>query len=175
MTKSVFLALAVLFASGLVASERAKAQESLPELPRETREEWAKLGARVHGGYGAFIPLGVRIGLDAMQRLKAGPRELSVIYYDNLKSPCACFADGIAIATTASFGQRTLKLADKPAPEGLAAVIVIRPRKGGPGWRYAIPMTSLPGLAKMNKQLQPLERHDAVMKADGLFTVEPAP
>ena len=72
----------------------------------ETAEEWIALGARVHGGFGAFIPLGIKIGLDAAQRLNAKPRELTVLYYDSDKSPCACFADGIAIATYASVGQR---------------------------------------------------------------------
>jgi hypothetical protein len=36
------------------------------------------------------------------------PRDVSVIYYDSGKSPCACFADGIAIATLATLGQRFL-------------------------------------------------------------------
>ena len=52
----------------------------------------------MHGGYGAFIPLGIKIGLDAVDRLKAKPRELVVTYYDSEKTPCACFADGVAIA-----------------------------------------------------------------------------
>jgi hypothetical protein len=42
----------------------------------ETPEEWIKLGARVHGGFGAFIPAGIRIGLDALERLKAEPRDV---------------------------------------------------------------------------------------------------
>jgi formylmethanofuran dehydrogenase subunit E len=53
----------------------------------------------VHGAFGAFIPLGTKIGLDASKRLDANPRELAVTYYDSNSSPCACFADGIAIAT----------------------------------------------------------------------------
>ena len=86
------------------------------------------LGTRVYGGFGAFIPLGIKIGLDAVSRLNAKPRELSVLYYDSDASPCACFADGIAIATYASVGQRTLTIAPEKAPTGTAAVIVIRPR-----------------------------------------------
>jgi hypothetical protein len=35
----------------------------------ETPEEWITLGARVHGAFGAFIPLGIKIGLDAVKRL----------------------------------------------------------------------------------------------------------
>src|SRR5271154_6846547 len=99
----------------------------------ETPDEWVTLGARVHGAFGAFIPLGIKIGLDAVRRLDAKPRELTVLYYDSDTSPCACFADGIAIATYASVGQRTLTIAPEKAPPGALAVIVIRPRQGGGG------------------------------------------
>ena len=139
----------------------------------ETPEEWIALGARVHGGYGAFIPLGIRIGLHAVENIKASPRGLSVTYYDNDKAPCACFADGIAIATRASFGQRTVKMAEEKAPSSALAVIVIRPRDGGPGLKYTIPFSAIQELGKFNRDLDPRGRHDAVMKADGLFTVEP--
>ena len=47
----------------------------------ETPEEWIALGARVHGAFGAFIPLGIKIGLDATKRLNAKPRELTVSRY----------------------------------------------------------------------------------------------
>jgi len=139
----------------------------------ETPEEWITLGARVHGAFGAFIPLGIRIGLDAVNRLNAKPRELTVLYYDSDKSPCACFADGIAIAAYASVGQRTLTISPEKAPEGTIAVAVIRPRKGGSGFKYTIPTSALAKLGPMNKDLDPRGRYDAVMAADGLFTVEP--
>jgi hypothetical protein len=138
----------------------------------ETRDEWIALGARVHGAFGSFIPLGIKIGPDATERLKTQPRELAVTYYDSDKSPWACFADGIAIATYASVGQRTLTIAPEKAPDGALAVIAIRPRKGGPGFKYTIPMSDLAKLGAMNKNLDPRERWDAVMKEDGLFTVE---
>ena len=141
----------------------------------ETPDEWIALGARVHGAFGAFIPLGIKIGLDATERLKAQPRELTVTYYDSDKSPCACFADGIAIATYASVGQRTLVIAPEKAPKGALAVAIIRPRKGGPGFKYTIPISDLGKLGPMNKNLDPRGRWDAVMKEDGLFSVEPAP
>jgi formylmethanofuran dehydrogenase subunit E len=139
----------------------------------ETPDEWIALGTRVHGGFGAFIPLGIRIGLDAVARLGAKPRELAVVYHDSAKSPCACFADGIAIATTASVGQRTLTIAPEPAPEGAIAVAVIRPRAGGAGFRYTIPVAALARLGAMNKDLDPRGRYDAVMSAEGLFQAEP--
>jgi hypothetical protein len=92
-----------------------------------------------------------------------------------LKAPCACFADGVAIATYASVGQRTLTIAPEKAPEGAAAIIVIRPRRGGPGFKYTIPLSALGKLGPMNKDLDPRGRYDAVMAADGLYQVEPAP
>lgn len=141
----------------------------------ETPDEWVTLGARVHGGFGSFIPLGIKIGLDAAKRLNAKPRELTVLYYDSDKSPCACFADGIAIATYASVGQRTLQIAQDKAPDGAAAVIIIRPRQGGAGFKYTIPLSALAKLGPMNKDLDPRGRYDAVMAADGLYQVEPAP
>src|SRR5262249_11750379 len=97
----------------------------------ETPDEWITLGARIHGGFGAFIPIGIRIGLDALQRLNAKPREVTVVYYDSDKAPCACVADGVAIATVASVGQRTLQIAPEKAPDGAMAVIVIRHKQTG--------------------------------------------
>lgn len=141
----------------------------------ETPEEWITLGARVHGAFGAFIPLGIKIGLNAVDRLHAKPRELAVLYYDSDASPCACFADGVAIATYASVGQRTLTIAAEKAPAGDAAVIVIRPRQGGPGFKYTIPVAALSKLGGMNKNLDPRGRYDAVMAADDLFQVEAIP
>ena len=141
----------------------------------ETPEEWITLGARVHGAFGAFIPLGIKIGLDAVSRLNAKPRELSITYYDSNASPCACFADGIAIATYASVGQRTLVISPDKAPDSALAVIVIRPRQGGPGLKYTIPASDLAKLGAMNAKLDPRGRWNAVMKDDGLYSVETAP
>src|SRR3974390_462268 len=52
----------------------------------ETPEEWITLGARVHGAFGSFIPLGIKIGLDAVNRLNAKPRELNVLNSDGTAS-----------------------------------------------------------------------------------------
>ena len=71
----------------------------------ETPEEWVALGTRVHGFFGGFIPAGIRIGLDAKERLKAEPRKLSILYYQGEKAPCPCVVDGVMLATQASPGQ----------------------------------------------------------------------
>src|SRR5438094_8379832 len=76
----------------------------------ETPAQWIELGARVHGAFGAFIPIGIRIGLDAKERIKA-PRGLTVTYYTGEKAPCPCIADGVMLATGASPGQGTLVIA----------------------------------------------------------------
>lgn len=140
----------------------------------ETPEEWVKLGARVHGGFGAFIPVGIRIGLDAMERLKAQPRELSVLYYSGEGVPCPCSADGVMLAVSASPGQGTLQVTAEKSPPGTFAVVVIRPRKGGDGLKYTVPISWLPKLGDINRTLaDPLDRFNAVMNAADLFTVEP--
>ena len=56
----------------------------------ETPEEWASVLSRVHGGFGSFLPVGIRIGEDAMKRLNAKPRELSVLFYQGEATPCPC-------------------------------------------------------------------------------------
>jgi hypothetical protein len=81
--------------------------------------------------------------------------------------------DGIAIATYASVGQRTLTIAPEKAPPGTAAVIVIRPRQGGAGFKYTIPMAALPKLGAMNKGLDPRGRYDAVRRLKVYFRSSP--
>lgn len=140
----------------------------------ETPEEWVKLGARVHGGFGSFIPVGIRIGLDAMARLNAQPRELAVIYYSGEKVPCPCSADGVMLAVSASPGQGTLQVAPEKSPPGTFAVVLIRHRQSEAGFKYTVAESWLPKLVEINKSLQdPLARYNAVMNMEGLFTIEP--
>lgn len=140
----------------------------------ETPDEWVKLGARVHGGFGAFIPVGIKIGEDAMKRLNAQPRELAVTYYSGEGVPCACSVDGVMLAVSASPGQGSVQVASEKSPPGTFAVVVIRPRKGGDGLRYIVPMSVMPRLGEINKTIQdPLARYNAVMALGDFFTVEP--
>jgi hypothetical protein len=141
----------------------------------ETPEEWVKLGARVHGAFGAFVPVGIRIGLDALQRLGAEPRGVTVVYYSGPKAPCPCPADGIAIATIASAGQGTLQVAPEKAPDDMMGVAVIRSKATGAGLKYTIAASWIPKLIEMNKAFDPRGRYDAVMSAADLFSVEPLP
>ena len=140
----------------------------------ETRQEWIELGARVHGAFGAFIPVGIRIGLDAKERLKADPHGLSVTFYNGEKPPCPCVADGVMIATQASPGQGTLQISPEKAPPGIMAMVVIRNRKTGEGLKYMISDEWLPKILGWNKS-EPPARFDAAMAAEGIFKSEPAP
>ncbi len=140
----------------------------------ETPEEWVQLGTRIHGFFGGFIPAGIRIGLDAKERLKAEPRGLSVLFYQGEKAPCPCVVDGVMLAVQASPGQGTLQIASEKAPAGMMAVIIIRNRKTGAGLRYTIADEWLPRMLAWNKD-DPLKRYDEAMAAQGLFGVEPAP
>src|SRR5262249_5997761 len=133
-------------------------------LRAQAPEDWVQLGARVHGGFGSFLPVGIRIGLDALQRLNAKPREVTVTYYDSDKAPCACVADGVAIATVASVGQRTLQIAPEKAPAGAMAVIVVRSKQSGATVKYTVSDAWLPKLIEINKTFDPRGRYDAVMK-----------
>jgi formylmethanofuran dehydrogenase subunit E len=139
----------------------------------ETPEEWIKLGARVHGGFGAFIPVGIRIGLDALARLKAEPRGVTVVFYSGEKSPCPCIPDGLMLATQASPGQGTLQVVAEKAPSGLLAVILVHDRKNGAGVRYAIKDEWMPRILDWNKNLDPAGRYEAAKAAQDLFEVTP--
>ncbi len=141
----------------------------------ESPDDWINLGTRVHGGFGAFIPAGIRIGLDALERLKAEPRGVSVTFYSGERSPCPCIADGVMLATQASPGQGTVQVAAEKAPAGLLAVVVVRDRKSGRGVRYSVKDTWMARIADWNKALDPMGRYQAVMSAEGLFEADPAP
>jgi formylmethanofuran dehydrogenase subunit E len=138
----------------------------------ETKDEWITLGSRIHGAFGPFIPVGIRIGLDARDKLKADPRGLAVTYYNGSKPPCPCVADGVMIATQASPGQGTLQISPEKAPEGDMAVIVIKNRKTGEGLKYTITDEWLPKILGWIES-DSSARYDSAMNAEGLFQVEP--
>jgi formylmethanofuran dehydrogenase subunit E len=145
------------------------------EARAETPEQWVTLLTRVHGGFGSFLPVGIRIGEDAMKRLNAKPRELSVLFYQGEGVPCPCPADGVMLAVGASPGQGSAQVAAEKSPPGTFAVVVIRPRKGGDGLKYTVPMSMMPKLGQINGTIQdPLGRYNAVMTIPDLYTVEPA-
>ena len=159
----VFPAASILFALGLGTVARA-----------ETPQQWVTLLTRLHGGFGSFLPVGIKIGEDAMKRLDAKPRTLSVLFYQGEGTPCPCAADGVMLAVYASPGQGSLQIAPEKSAADTFAVVVIRPRDGGGGFKYTVPKSIMPKLDEINKTIQdPLGRYTAVMALPNLFTVEP--
>jgi hypothetical protein len=68
-----------------------------------------------------------------------------------------------------------LTISPEKAPTDTLAIIIIKPRKGGPGFKYTIPASDLAKLGSMNANLDPRGRWDAVMQDDSLFNVEAVP
>jgi hypothetical protein len=78
------------------------------------------------------------------------------------------------LAIGASPGQGSAQVAAEKSPPGTFAVVMIRPRKGGDGVKYTVPISQLPKLGQINSTIQdPLARFHAVMALPDLFTVEP--
>ena len=146
-----------------------------PAAHAQTPEQWVQWGERVHGGFGSLIALGIRVGLDAMQRLGAGRRELIVHYADGPQTPCPCAVDGIAIAVSASLGQGTLSLASERASDGLLARVTFTHKPTGRKLTYELPQSVLPAMQAINRDTTGIGRYEAVMELDAasLFRVLP--
>ena len=142
-----------------------------------TPETWVELGQQVHGGFGAYIALGIRIGLDARERLNTQPRELDVTYYNGATAPCPCVADGVMLATIATPGQNSLRVVAEPSPPGTFGVVEIRHKVTGEGLRYTIPDSAQEVLDNWNATLDDRERYDIVMAESEpmLFSIESLP
>ncbi len=140
----------------------------------QTPDEWVTLGRRVHGGFGTYIALGIRIGLDARERLKAEPRELDVTYQDGANAPCPCVVDGIMIATVATPGQNSLRVLPSKSDPSTFGIVIIKHKKTGQSLRYSIPDSARLLLNTWNEGTTGTERYDVVMNApeNSLFRVE---
>jgi len=142
----------------------AYAHDAMDSLPPAERDAWIETGARVHGGFGSLIALGIRIGHDSLHALKAKPREVDVTYYSAAEAPCPCVVDGIMVATAASPGQNSLRVSpDRPGP-GEFGKVVIRNKTSGESVEYVIPLTAGATFRDVNK-LPVIARWDAIMKA----------
>jgi hypothetical protein len=139
----------------------------------QTPEQWTEWGERVHGGFGSLIAYGIRVGNDALARLGAERREVTVEYTDGPATPCACALDGVAIAVSASLGQRTMKLMEARTEAGLLARIKFTSKKTGQSLTYELPMSAMPVMGAINKDVPVGQRWAAVAKLDPgtLYTV----
>jgi formylmethanofuran dehydrogenase subunit E len=146
--------------------------DPLPVSP--SVEQWIEWGKVVHGGFGSHIALGIRMGQDAMTQLKAERRELIVTVTTGANAPCACVADGITIATSASAGQRSMQVQAPSEDTRFIALVVFQKRNERTRILYRIPSSAASTLAAMNAEHTPEQRYRRVMSApqEQLYTVE---
>ena len=156
----------------LLLGQRTFAHDGpIGEMPPDERDQLISLGARIHGAFGSLIAVGIRIGDDARQKLKAAPRDLDVTYYSGKAAPCPCVVDGIMIATYASPGQHTLRVANEPAAGGQFGRVVIVHKPTNRSLEYTIPQTAAAVFMTANRGT-PLERWNSIMSLpeDQVFT-----
>jgi hypothetical protein len=137
-------------------------------------DEWIALGYRVHGGWGSFLTLGIRVGLHAMRAFEAGRRELDVTYFHSLYSPRACVADGLMLSTFATPGQATFRIVPHRGAPGAFGEALIRHKPTGRALRYVLPTSALALLDEANG-LPEREGFDVVWAApaETLFWIAP--
>lgn len=165
--------LLILAAPVFLASFFAAAHESAAHHSARDAATWITLGEAVHGGFGSYIALGIRIGEDALIRLGAQRREVEVFVTEGKEAPCACVADGVMLATSSSPGQRSLTVMPKSTDGSFMALVEVRNRKSNASVTYRIPFAAMAPLARMNPNKSPAQRYDMVMAspADQLYTV----
>jgi hypothetical protein len=136
-----------------------------------TPVEWIRVSEQVYGEFNTFIAIGIRIGLDALQRLDAKPGDVHVTYINGAKTPCACVADGVMIATRATPGREAIDVARVFVRPDLMGAVIVSEYKTGKRLRYDIAAAHLPKLIEWNKTLDPAGRYSAVMKLPDPYTV----
>jgi formylmethanofuran dehydrogenase subunit E len=129
----------------------------------ETPEQWVALGERIHGGFGSLIALGIRIGLDATQRLGSQGRALDVVYRNGPVAPCSCTVDGIMLATRTSPGQGSLHVGAPISNAALFGSVAITDTVRHKTLRYAIPASVGQLMERINGLGKARQRYDAVM------------
>jgi formylmethanofuran dehydrogenase subunit E len=131
----------------------------------DPNDEAMRAAQRVHGGFGSLVAVGLRIGETALRDLDASPREVDVTFFDGVDTPCACIVDGVMVATSASPGQRTLRVTAESAPPGWFAIVEVRHRTRGALMRYGVPETARARLLGWNRIGSAEARRDAVQSA----------
>ncbi|MFQ6086485.1 MAG: FmdE family protein [Candidatus Bathyarchaeia archaeon] len=112
-------------------------------LPRQEQkqelEEIIEKAVGLHGHFGPFMVLGVRMGLIALRELgaKKGNPKLRVTVMTRPSVPFSCVIDGIQVATKCTIGNRKLRLRNSPKnvsakfqiPEGNIVTVTLNPAK----------------------------------------------
>lgn len=78
---------------------------------RKLSKELLNRGIEFHGHGGAFLVVGLRMGLAALKQLNArGWFDLRCLVFLKLKPPDSCVVDGIQISTGCTMGKRNIEI-----------------------------------------------------------------
>ena len=78
---------------------------------RKLSKELLNCGIEFHGHGGAFLVVGLRMGLAALKQLDArGWFDLRCLVFLKLKPPDSCVVDGIQISTGCTMGKRNIEI-----------------------------------------------------------------
>ncbi|HUL67291.1 MAG TPA: formylmethanofuran dehydrogenase subunit E family protein [Burkholderiaceae bacterium] len=149
-----------LMSAGMTGSAFLEQRAAAPPM-----DDLVALGTRIHGAFGSYLALGIRIGDEALPRLQAARTEVDVTVIDGPTTPCPCIADGLMIATGATPGRGTLRVAETKAPAGTFGIVMISRLKDGVRLRVVIPSETRLILDQWNI-LEPQAKLEAVRAAD---------
>lgn len=141
----------------------APPQSSSPS-PSNQPDDWVALGTRIHGGFGSYVALGIRIGLDALADLNVSRGDIDVTLVDGPETRCPCIADGLLLATGATPGRATLHIDVGKAPPGVVGIVTVRHQKTHRTMRYTVLPATRARLDEWN-QLEPRAKLDTIMQA----------
>ncbi len=80
-------------------------------------ERLVSMGTELHGHYGAFMVVGIRMGLLALEKLESkGQFDLRAVSEAGNRTPLSCLNDGIQIATGCTLGKGNITVLDKDTP-----------------------------------------------------------
>lgn len=87
-------------------------------LRRHGLREWRALvlTAEMHGHIGIYASLGAKMGILMREYFRSRLEHLELLSYAGHHPPVSCFNDGLQVATRATLGHGTIRLADTSLP-----------------------------------------------------------
>ena len=84
-------------------------------IEQDNIESMVNQGIKLHGHAGPYLNLGIKMGLLALEILKAkGYFDLSVEAELEYRRPMSCFVDGLQISTGCTMGKGNIRVKNQP-------------------------------------------------------------
>ena len=141
--------------AGVIALCRPPCLSRRPLAPRR-RTNGSSSARGFTAGFGPFIPVGIRVGLDALARLKAEPRSVTVTFYSGAEGAVSVHCrrrhdrDRRPVR-----GRARCRSPPRRRRTGVLAVIMVRDRKGSASVRYTVKDEWLPEVAGLAQVARP--------------------